>query len=225
MQKTRRLVATALLSFMLLSLLAAIGSEKAYACSCLAPESYAKELEKSTHVFDAVVADSQEGTGGNLDVTLTVQAVWKGELERETHVSTPGSSAACGYYFEVGERYAVFANEHEGRLQVLLCSATTKLSDESPIFEELGEPVELSDQDQSNEPEQTSGEPSAPVSSGAVVQSDKLSPDEIKLNVTTEELEQKMDVHQSRLPILFVIIGALPIVGAIVLLVSRKRRS
>lgn len=223
MQTMRKLIAAVLLSFMLLSILGAIGAEKAYACSCLPPESYEKELEKSSHVFDAVVVSEEEDTDGNLDITLTVNAVWKGELQRETHVTTPGSSASCGYYFEVGERYAVFANEHEGKLRVFLCSATTKVSDDSSIFEELGEPKELPQL--SNEPIETSGEPSAPASTVGVNQSDSLNPDQIKLNVTAEELEQKMDAHQSRMPILFVVIGALPIVGAIVLLASRKRRS
>lgn len=206
----------ALLTVIGLGAFGAFGSEKAYACSCAMFESYVDALETSSHVLDAtVVAVKEKNQQQDLDVTLSVTAVWKGEAEHEMHVVTSSNSASCGYAFEAGQRYAVFANEYDGELHVSLCSATSELFDDSPIFQELGQPKELPvDRDHVN------GE----LLSASPESTDPLSPEQIKLNVSEEELQQQLDTRKSQLLLVFAAVGGLLLVAAVVMLMMRRRR-
>lgn len=205
----------ALLTVIGLGALGAFGSEKAYACSCAMFEGYADALETSSHVLDATVVAVKEKNQQELDVTLSVAAVWKGEAEHEMQVVTASNSASCGYHFEAGKRYAVFANAYDGELHVSLCSATSELFDDSPIFEELGQPKELAvDRDHMN------GE----LLSSPPEESDPLSPEQIKLNVSEEELQQQLDTRKSQLLLVFAAVGGLLLVAAVVMLLMRRRR-
>lgn len=221
-----------LLSCILLSLLGLIGVEKAYACSCNVPGSYTEEMEKNSHVLDATVMNKKELEQGKLDIELSVSAIWKGEAERETHVITADNSAACGYEFNIGRRYAVFAQEIEGELHVSLCSVTTQIIDESDIFTELGQPQKLPDVPKveptsigdSGEIDSPSPKATAIPTSAVADGSDALSPEQIKSSVTETELVDKIDSQHSRVVMLFVSIGFVLLIGAAILLMNRRKR-
>lgn len=120
-----------------------VGSE-ASACSCmkLTPE---EGLSSSHAVFSGEVTniDKNEATRfGGLEVTLRVRKVWKGALGEEVQVHTAGSSAACGYPFEVGKTYLVYALHDEADpMRVSLCSRTALLEDAGEDLTFLGRPA------------------------------------------------------------------------------------
>jgi hypothetical protein len=63
--------------------------------------------------------------GGLMRVTFAVEEGYRGVSEKTIQVYTNESSAACGFPFQQGERYLVFASKtKDAQLAVSLCSAT-----------------------------------------------------------------------------------------------------
>jgi len=77
-----------------------------------------------------------------LKVTLRLRAVWKGvpEGERVT-VFTASQSAACGFEFQSGKKYLVYAYDSDGELTATLCSRTTLLKRAEEDLQGLGAPM------------------------------------------------------------------------------------
>lgn len=92
-----------------------------HACSCMPPASAPAELTKADAVFVgravSVVTEEREMAEirsffSQHRVTFELQRVWKGLPEGETvTVTTAADGAACGYAFEEGKTYLVFAYE------------------------------------------------------------------------------------------------------------------
>jgi hypothetical protein len=61
---------------------------------------------------------------GRVKVTLTVSELFRGAAADSLVVRTDVGTEACGYPFEVGHEYLVFANEYQGTVTVTTCSAT-----------------------------------------------------------------------------------------------------
>lgn len=61
---------------------------------------------------------------GRVKVTLTVSERFRGNAGDHLVVATEPLTVSCGYPFEVGHDYLVFASRHQGRLTVSYCSAT-----------------------------------------------------------------------------------------------------
>ena len=103
-----------------------------WACSCAAEtkKGYAKRADVvfTGRVRAIAGGDSDDGTEGddNLRVRFRVRKVYKGKATRITTVRTNESSAACGYGFEEGKRYTVFAQRAEKKLSTNLCSGTKR---------------------------------------------------------------------------------------------------
>lgn len=64
-------------------------------------------------------------------VTFSVSETFKGSLVNYLIVTTAADSAACGYKFEAGKEYVVYAHGTDESLRVSLCSRTGPLSDSS----------------------------------------------------------------------------------------------
>ena len=63
--------------------------------------------------------------GGSVNrVTIEVKESYRGVSERSVQLFTASNEAACGYSFQEGEEYLVFADTQGGHLVVSLCSAT-----------------------------------------------------------------------------------------------------
>ncbi len=114
----------------------------AFACSCLPPGTPQEELGKSDAVFAGkVVQVSGQVDGGaaeTVEVRFEVSQVWKGAESRTVLVKTPGSSASCGFNFEQGREYVVYASQQEGNLTSGLCSRTTLLASAADDLAVLG---------------------------------------------------------------------------------------
>ena len=61
---------------------------------------------------------------GRLKVTLSVSEWFRGAAGNTLVVRTEVGTEACGYPFEVGHEYLVFANWNQGNVTVTTCSAT-----------------------------------------------------------------------------------------------------
>lgn len=151
--------------------LLALLPNRAAACSCIAPPPPAEALEASSDVFEGVVEsievvpgdDGDDGPGApgaamaGMRVTFAVVRTWKGADAERFTVWTASSSAACGYAFEQGESYLVYASDGagDGPPQTGLCSRTAKALDAADDLVALGAgvvPVDVDPTTQTPEP-------------------------------------------------------------------------
>src|SRR5215204_4487534 len=100
-----------------LSVLMLTAAEKSSACSCaasLVPEK--KQIQKaftnSIAIFSGKVVEVKESPAdeSKFIVKLEVAQSWKGESKREIFITTAKESSMCGYFFQIGEKYLVYAN-------------------------------------------------------------------------------------------------------------------
>lgn len=132
-------------------LILATNSASACKCSQATPE---QSFERSRAVFSGRVVDVVEPSPAErrsprsdeapnflsgVKVTFEVSEVWKGNNKQRLVVSTSDSSASCGYSFQEGEEYLVYASGEEAKLQTGLCSGTKPLSNARADLAVLGE--------------------------------------------------------------------------------------
>ena len=124
---SRPSAALASLALMGMSLLLLL-PDCASACSCMGVP-IQRYISSSDAVFSGEVVDLQNtGMFGPRDtVTLRVSEVWKGTDQGTLEVSTPSQGSACGYAFEEGQEYLVYAYGKQD-LKVDACGGTTHLS-------------------------------------------------------------------------------------------------
>ncbi len=117
---------------------------KSFACSCIPPGTPAKALAGATAVFTGTVVDIKEpfrpmSSLDLVEVTFQVGTVWKGPLDKTLMASTAISGASCGFRFQEGHDYIVYAWGEESDLRVGLCSRTGSLSHAGEDLKQLGE--------------------------------------------------------------------------------------
>jgi MYXO-CTERM domain-containing protein len=139
------LAAVRLLLALVLVVLCARPGE-ARACSCMA-QSIEDAIAGSDAIFEGIVDSIEEGDGVR-HVRFSVTQSWEGVETERVEVTTSASSASCGYPFEVGTAYLVYATEDAG-LEVSLCSRTRPMDEADEDRRELGSgvvPVEITDE-------------------------------------------------------------------------------
>jgi hypothetical protein len=115
----------------------------AHACKCAEPEAPSAALASAQAVFQGEVA-AIDDSGSERLVTLHVPKAWKGiESAEEVRVSTRKESAACGFPFELGQSYMIYAQKVEPTLpgvslQVLRCGRTRPIAEAEADIHELG---------------------------------------------------------------------------------------
>ena len=116
-----------------------VNVKPAYGCSCLRPGPPLTALDQATAVFAGEVSAINQ-TARGFEVSFSVAEVWKGELPQNLVITTGPHSAACGYSFEVGQDYLVYAHGRDNnRLGAGLCSRTALLSNAADDLVELGD--------------------------------------------------------------------------------------
>ncbi len=110
----------------LLILAAAILASPATACSCL----YGGPCQdaKARVIFTGRVVDATRAGLGST-YTFEVTEVFRGMPARRVQVSAGNDGASCGYQFQIGEEYLVYANEDNGVLSTNLCNGNKVLQD------------------------------------------------------------------------------------------------
>jgi len=123
-----------------LTLFVFASAERSFACSCVASlEPDKKQVQKaftsSSAIFSGEVLEISESSAdkNSLLVKFKIAKLWKGELKREIIITTNKDSAMCGYGFEVGKKYLVYANGLKNELFVDNCSRTTNFSNKGDV--------------------------------------------------------------------------------------------
>ncbi|MBE9062142.1 hypothetical protein [cf. Phormidesmis sp. LEGE 11477] len=110
----------------------------AYACRCVLPESASIGRDASTAVFTGEVVSITPSENG-YTVDFSVSEHWKGTEAETVRVRTAVSSAACGYTFDVGQSYLVYAVGEETDLSVNICGRTAPLDNAADDIIEFGD--------------------------------------------------------------------------------------
>jgi hypothetical protein len=129
------------LGWKVLSLLL-LGAATAHACSCLPPPPPAQALRMSDAVFVGTVVDIERapknGEIATVRATLQVARYWKGLGTGTVTVKTASSTPACGFPFQKGQTYLVYASGHDTLFETNLCTRTKLVNGMTAEEEELG---------------------------------------------------------------------------------------
>jgi len=106
-----------------------LGASSVSACSCMmeSTKSISKKVKEaftqSSAVFygEVLEVNRQENS---VSVKFRVSSSWKGKFSGEVIVQTAENSAMCGYNFEIGKRYLVYANGESDKFQTNICTRT-----------------------------------------------------------------------------------------------------
>lgn len=125
------------ISFVIWIILLASG-QNLFACSCqvsLEPlKVQVKEaFNNSTAIFSGEVASVTPKSEYEVAVKIKVGKSWKGAFFKEVTITTAKDSAMCGYGFEVGKTYLIYASGADDNLMTTNCSRTTIVSDKQDI--------------------------------------------------------------------------------------------
>ena len=135
----RKIFNVFLLSFFVISVMTIFNSSSVYACSCVEPQPVETELSRSDAVFSGRVLEVKEQTSIRGMMTkaalFEVDHIWKGGSESEIIIHTGSGGGDCGFEFEVGKEYLVYANHStmygDKELLVTIICDRTKLVDEA----------------------------------------------------------------------------------------------
>ena len=137
---------------LMLSVLWLLGSPgQAHACKCAVPGPPSEEMEMFSAVFAGRVVLIQHSFDPNAatvtaddrtTVGLEVSTVWKGTVHQDMYVTTPPTGGSCGFAFEEGQQYIVYAHDSaapDGGYTVSICSRTALLSQAQADIDAFGE--------------------------------------------------------------------------------------
>lgn len=117
------------------------------ACSCDLPypklslsQQVKKARKQSQAVFVGRVFDIVNPPGSYIVVVkFRVESVWRGKLAKEVSLTTGRGNGDCGYRFEVGQSYLVYAyGSDETDLATNICQRTAAISDATVDLKLLG---------------------------------------------------------------------------------------
>lgn len=116
-----------------------LGANAAMACKC-APTTPQQSLERANAVFSGKVIDVDKSSNPSEAnrITFEVSKVWKGTNKQKLVITTSSSSASCGYSFQEGKEYLVYASTQDNKLQTGSCSGTKSLADARADLAALG---------------------------------------------------------------------------------------
>lgn len=117
--------------------------QNVYACKCIVPPPPIEAIEDADAVFSGTVI-AKKRRHNFIKVTFKVLCVWKGGIEEEITLYTPSQSAACGFSFERGRNYFVYANNSQSNipgniLTTNLCTRTKTLLGADEDITDLGD--------------------------------------------------------------------------------------
>jgi hypothetical protein len=121
-----------------------LSAAPALACSCVL-QTVAQAKQAAAAIFEGRVTSIVDAPVSGADmnpersVTLSVVRSWRSLENQETvTLRTAKSGATCGYAFEIGTSYLVYAGGEPGKLLVNSCSRTRLLSEASEDLAALG---------------------------------------------------------------------------------------
>ncbi len=128
--------------FFIVGSLLVINTSHVSACLCGFPGDQAsplESLERSDAVFVGRVLDiDKKFLGFEYNVRFEVEKYWKGISEKNVTIETDSGGGACGYRFEKGEEYLVYAYGDD-TLSTNRCSRTRLLANAQKDLLSLGD--------------------------------------------------------------------------------------
>ena len=101
----------------------------ALACTCIPNPDVPQAVDGSTRVFLGTVTAIERHDGLLERVTFRVSEHFKGAPAATLQVENHASGPMCGYPFQEGIAYVVYASGEGGQLQTSSCSRTTVATD------------------------------------------------------------------------------------------------
>ena len=95
------------------------------ACSCIQNLDVPQAVDKSTRVFRGTVSTIERHDGMLERVVFQVSEHFKGAPATVVQVENHAYGPMCGYPFQEGLEYVVYARGNDGELQTSSCSRTT----------------------------------------------------------------------------------------------------
>ena len=118
-------------------------NSRGVACECKRNNSVEQEFSDSKSVFVAKVIEIKDSKPDAF-VTLRVEKMWKGVKTETIVVLTDNRGKGCGYIFNKGERYLVYAFEdRDGALRTDVCTRTADVNSAAGDLKELSGKDEL----------------------------------------------------------------------------------
>jgi hypothetical protein len=120
--------------FTLLPLLILLAPARADACSCVGGLPICQTFWEADAVFAGEVLsidpvpDGADPGFSRKRVRFQVQEVWRGGVEGVVEIRTGAGGGDCGYRFERGGTYLVYAHGNGGTLSTSICTRTKKLA-------------------------------------------------------------------------------------------------
>lgn len=101
----------------------------AFACTCIPNLDVPEAVAKSTRVFRGTVTAIERHDGLLERVTFRVSEHFKGAPAATLRVENHASGPMCGYPFQEGIEYVVYAGGNDRQLQTSSCSRTAVATD------------------------------------------------------------------------------------------------
>ena len=96
-----------------------LASVNANACSCVSPRSPCEAYGSAAAVFVGTVISGERGA-----FKFSVEQAYSGVSGTQVEVFTGLGGGDCGFYFEIGRRYLVYAYRHQDKLGTNICTRT-----------------------------------------------------------------------------------------------------
>ncbi|MCR8658792.1 hypothetical protein [Paenibacillus endoradicis] len=144
----KRKINLVLLICFMISMMMIYAASNVYACSCIEPLTVEEELDRSEAVFTGRVLEVKDIKNLNGYMTKSalfeVSQIWKGGSESQIIIYTGGGGGDCGYHFEEGKEYLVYANlstmyGDKEQLVSIMCDRTNVLAQAQDDLAILGE--------------------------------------------------------------------------------------
>lgn len=118
----------------------------AAACSCIMPPPPDQALNEANAVFSGEVIEITDNrnliNGNGRTVIFKVDENWKGIENGEVAITTGNNEADCGFPFEVGQSYLVYASKNgmydSNSLSTTICNRTVQLANANEDLNVLG---------------------------------------------------------------------------------------
>jgi hypothetical protein len=143
----RRIVSWILMTVLGLSFMTIFHSSSVYACSCAQPQTVNDQFSRSEAVFAGKVLEVKEQKNVNGSMTraalFDVSRIWKGGTESQIIIHTGSGGGDCGFNFEKGKEYLVYAGTstmYGGKelLVTIMCDRTVALDQAKADLAVLG---------------------------------------------------------------------------------------
>lgn len=121
---------------LIVSIMASFNSSTVHACSCAQPLTVEEELNRSEAIFAGRVLEVREHNSNGYrtkSALFDVSQIWKGGPESQIIIYTGSGGGDCGYHFEKGKEYLVYAKQstmygNKDQLVTIMCDRTNILA-------------------------------------------------------------------------------------------------